>query len=298
MKSQELDNYNKIRFEGKSSEDPIMDWMFDATDVNIPSSDTDIAWNKIQAKMAPVGKSTSSNSSNVYLKVAAGLSLLAVFTYLFISFFNQPNILQITTAEMAVDVNFPDGSFSKLAPNGMITYPVEFGETRSVTLEGEAYFDIMESDVPFIISVNDINVRVLGTAFNVNTRGDEVRVAVERGLVAIEKNDQQVKIAKGQEGIFNRRTYEIVIDTTPNPNAHSWRTGRFVFNQTPLEDALNDLEKYYGVSFKISGQLKECRITANFDNASLEDVLKVLETILSVTITREKSEVRLKGKGC
>ena len=295
MKSQELDNYNKIRFEGKNSQDPVLDWVFDVTEVNTPNSDTDIAWDKIQAKITPVSKS---RSTSFYLKVAASISLLAVFTYLFIGFYNQPNTLQIASGETAINVNFPDGSFSKLGSNGLITYPEEFGETRSVTLEGEAYFDIKESDVPFIISVNDINVRVLGTAFNVNSRGDEVRVNVERGLVAIEKNDKQVKISKGQEGIFNKRTYEIVIDTTPNPNAHSWRTGTFVFNQTPLEDALNDLEKFYGVSFKISGQLKECRITANFDNAPLEDVLKVFETILSVTIIQEKSEVRLKGKGC
>lgn len=295
MKSQELDSYNKKRFEDTNSGDPLIDWVFDVTEVNIPDSDTDMVWNKIQANISPVRKK---EYSTIYFKVAAGLSLLAVLTYLFVGYFDQPTTIQIASADKALEVTFPDGSFSKLSPESLITYPEEFGDTRSVTLDGEAYFDIKKSDVPFIITINDINVRVLGTAFNVNTRGDEVRVAVERGLVALEKNNTQVRIAKGQEGIFNKQTYEMVVDTTPNPNAHSWRTGSFIFDKTPLEDALADLGKYYGVSFKINSQLKECRITASFDKAPLEDVLKVFETILSVIITQENSEVRLKGKGC
>jgi transmembrane sensor len=295
VNSQDLDNYNKKRFEGAESNDPMMDWIFDATDISIPESNTDTAWNKIQAKVIPVRKK---ESKNVYLRVAAGLSLLAVLSYLFIGYLDQPRNIQVASTDDSIDINLPDGSFTTLNTKSLISYPEEFGETRTVTLEGEAYFDIKKSDVPFIIKINDVNVRVLGTAFNVNARGNEVRVAVDRGLVALEKNDKQVKIAKGQEGVFNKKTYEILINTAPSQNAASWRTGSFVFNETPLEDVLEDLGKYYSVSFKINHQLKGCRVTASFDQAPLEDVLKVFETILSATITQEKSQVRLKGKGC
>jgi ferric-dicitrate binding protein FerR (iron transport regulator) len=295
VNSQELDNYNKKRFEGMKSSDPMMDWIFDVTEVDIPESNTDVAWNKIQAKIAPVQKK---HTKHLIWKVAAAISLLAIVSYIFIGYLDTPNQIQLASMDEAIDINLPDGSSVTLNAQSAFSYPETFGETRTVTLEGEAFFDIKKSDVPFIIEINDINVRVLGTAFNVNTHGDEVIVVVERGLVAMEKNDKQVKIAKGQQGVFNKKTYEILVDTAPNVNVSSWKSGAFVFDETPLEDALYDLGKFYNVSFKINNQLKGCRVTASFDNAPLEEVLKVFETILSASITQENSQVRLKGKGC
>jgi len=296
VSDQHLDNYNKNRFKGEKSNDPLMDWIFEVSGSEAPESDVDAAWEKMQAKM--VIETRERRTSVYYLRIAASVTLLAVFAYLLIGYVNQPKQLQFATVDNILNVDLPDGSKVTLAPKSLISFPEEFGSTRDVKMEGEAYFDIQKNEAPFVINLNEINVRVLGTAFNVDARGDKIKVAVERGLVAMEKDAKQVKIAKGQEGIFNKRTFEIMVDTTPSLNSSSWRTGEFTFSETPLSEVVFELEKYYQVKFKISQSLTGCRVTANFNKAPLSDVLDVLETILAATVEQENDQVRIKGKGC
>lgn len=273
-----------------------MDWIFDMSGSEVPISNTDAAWEKLQAKISvqkPIAR-----TSVYYLRIAASLTLLAVLAYVVVSYINTPDQVHYASADKTLNVDLPDGSKVILAPKSLISFPEEFGATRAVDMRGEAYFDIQKHEKPFVINLNEINVRVLGTAFNVEARGDKIKVAVERGLVAMEKGTKQVKIAKGQEGIFNKRTYEIVVDTTPNPNASSWRTGEFMFDETPLSDVVVELEKYYQIKFKVSPSLTACRITARFDRVPLENLLNVLETILAASVEQEGNQVRIKGKGC
>ncbi len=274
----------------------MIDWIFDVTGSEAPASSTDAAWDKLHAKISI--ETRTKRTSVFYLRIAASLTLIAVCAYLVIGYVNKPTQLHYASAAEALTVDLPDGSVVVLAPESLISFPEEFGDTRTVEMEGEAYFDIQKNEIPFIINLTEIDVRVLGTAFNVDARGNEIKVLVDRGLVAMEKGDTQVKIAKGQEGIFNKNTYGILIDTTPTLNRTSWMTGAFAFDGTPLSTVIVDLEKYYKVKFKINNALTNCRITANFDQAPLSDVLDVLGTILDVTITHENDQVRIKGKGC
>jgi len=273
-----------------------MDWIFEVSASEAPAADVDAAWEKMQGKLT-VHQSTP-RTSVFYLRIAASLTLLAVLTYVIVSYVDTPDQLEYASADDVLNVNLPDGSQVILAPKSLISFPEEFGDAREVEMTGEAYFDIQKNEKPFVINLNEINVRVLGTAFNVDARGDKIKVAVERGLVAMEKDSKQVKIAKGQEGIFNKRTYEIVVDTTPNPNASSWRTGEFMFDETPLSEVVVELEKYYQIKFKVSPSLSACRITARFDKVPLDNVLNVLETILAASVEQDGDQVRIKGKGC
>jgi len=292
-----LDNYNQNRYQGKKSNDPMMDWIFDVTGAEAPASNTDAAWNKLHSKIA-LESISAKKSTGFYLRIAASLTLLAVCAYVIVRYTDRPTQLQYASAADALTVALPDGSEVVLAPNSLISFPEKFDDTRTVNMQGEAYFDIQKSETPFIINLAEINVRVLGTAFNVDARGNEIKVMVDRGLVAMEKGKTQVKIAKGQEGIFNKQTKGILVDSTPQANRTSWITGAFTFDGTPLSSALSDLEKHYNVKFKASTALANCRITAKFNNAPLADVLEVLETILDVTISKEDDLVRIKGKGC
>lgn len=290
-------NYTQKRYEGQPSEDPFVDWMVDLSETEAPEPNVDVAWDKLQAKIGKPAKKVSIFTRS--LRIAAGLALLAVGSYLVIDQMQGDRMTEVVAHKGTMDVLLPDGSSVVLGAGSAISFPETFDDdTRSVTLTGEAYFDVQKNESPFVISTGDIDVRVLGTAFNVNSTKDVVSVYVEHGLVAMERNDQQFKIAPSQMGIYKKSTREIRIDTTPSPNVMSWRTGVFEFDQTPLEDVVQDLGRFYDVSFKVSSNMKSCRVTAKFDNADLNEVVRVLRTILSAEIVTSPTEVKIKGKGC
>ncbi len=274
----------------------MIDWMFENSVAEAPETDVDLAWNKLQSKISePVQKSWY---SSLLFRVAASVAIIAITVFGTQQYWNADPLTEIAATSQGHEVVFPDGSRSVLNEQAVVAYPEKFDDTRTIEFEGEAYFDIVKDTKPFIIKMNGIDVRVLGTAFNLTTSGDNVEVLVERGLVAFEKGDKQVKVAKGQLGIFNKATLEIKVDTTPPSNLMSWRTGKFNFEDAALSQVTDELGQYYSVNFKVSSQLDNCRVTAKFDNAPLTEVLKVLETVLNASVSQDKTTVKIKGKGC
>ena len=289
-----LENYNQNRYKDGKSGNQEIDWLYAVTSSEAPESDVDMAWEKVSRKIS--GKKKLSFPA---LRVAASVVLLAVCVFVFRGYFaDSPDLVVMQSHDGKTQVVFPDGSKAVLNINSEVEFLEKFGETREVSFSGEAYFDIKKSEKPFIIKMGEVDVRVLGTAFNLVTGEDEIKVLVDRGLVAIEKGSTQVKVGIGELGTFNRRTLEISVDTTPPTNVMSWRNGKFSFQEATLEEATAELSKYYGVTFKLSAAVKNCKITVNFDNEPLKDVLGALETILNLSIEQDNSKVRIKGKGC
>jgi len=291
-----LENYNQNRYNGGKSGDLESDWMFDVTSAEAPSSNMDEAWDKLSQKITPEKKITKSFP---ILKIAASVALIAVSIFVFKGYFiDSVELVVRQSGDEKTQVTFPDGSRAVLNVNSQVKFLGEFGSTREVQFSGEAYFDIEKSDKPFVIKMGDINVRILGTAFNLVADDSKISVLVDRGLVALEKGSDQVKIRPGELGVFNTKTSEISIDKTPPANVMSWRNGEFSFQDATLDKVTIELASYYDVTFQVSDAGLKCKITADFNNAPIEDVLKVLETILGVSIRSDNSNIRIKGIGC
>ncbi len=274
----------------------MIDWLFENSDAEAPETDVDLAWSHIQSKISqPIRKSWYTSP---LFRVAASVAIVAIAVFGTQQYWNTSPLTEFAATSQGQEVVFPDGSRSILNELAVVSYPEKFDATRTVEFKGEAYFDIIKDTKPFIIKMDGIDVRVLGTAFNLTTAGDNVEVLVERGLVAFEKGGRQVKVAKGQLGIFNKATLEIKVDTTPPSNLMSWRTGKFQFEDAALSQVTDELAQFYNVNFKVSSHLDNCRVTAKFDNAPLEEVLKVLETVLNASVSQDKTTVKIKGKGC
>ncbi|MEQ9229610.1 MAG: FecR domain-containing protein [Cyclobacteriaceae bacterium] len=185
-----LEKYNLRRYKDESSNDPMIDWMFENSVAEAPETDVDLAWNKLQSKVSePVQKSWYSSP---LFRVAASVAIIAIAVFGTQQYWNADPLTEIAATSQGHEVVFPDGSRSVLNEQAVVAYPEKFDDTRTIEFEGEAYFDIVKDTKPFIIKMNGIDVRVLGTAFNLTTSGDNVEVLVERGLVAFEKGDKQV----------------------------------------------------------------------------------------------------------
>lgn len=291
----DLRAYNHLNYNEKTPEkgDEFIEFLFQHSELNVPEIDESKAWDSLNQKIH------NPNKAFAWMKIAATVAILAVLSatiYLY-----QPSVsqIQVASADEKVSVTFPDGSTGILNANSSFSYPEEFGDKRNVTFSGEAYFDIQKSEKPFIIDVNGVDVTVLGTAFNLITTDEEVKLYVDRGLVAFEKGGEQTKVPAGKEAIFNRKDASVVLKETASANIMSWRNGVFNFNNTPLKQALKELAEYYDVEFDIDNEkLKSCKISVTFDRQPLKEVLTTLSTMLNVKTSTSNKTVKISGEGC
>lgn len=213
---------------------------------------------------------------------AVALLCLSVWTaYLYM----QPVAMQtVSTLAETRTVNLPDGTSVTLNHYSTLTYPERFKtDNREVELNGEAYFEVSKDKKhPFIVQTEAVDVRVLGTQFNVDAYRDspDVRTTLLTGSVAVsnKSNSEHMILKPNEIAIYNKvekkLTRKLLEDAT---DEISWRHGEFIFDDVPLRDIAQELSNSFGTTIQITDStLQNYRISARFRNG--ED----LETILSV----------------
>jgi len=115
-----------------------------------------------------------------------------------------PDKLVAISANKVKNDTLPDGTTITQNKNSTISYPENFdGKTRNVSLTGEAFFNVKHDDhKPFIIKVNDVQITVLGTSFNVKSYGGNTEVVVETGKVSVRRQAQTATLIAGQKLLF------------------------------------------------------------------------------------------------
>ncbi len=294
MSDELLNKYNRLRYENHSPEkEDFIDFIYENTELEAPEADIDAAWDTVSSKVNGTQK-----RSKTWMKIAASVVLI-LGACLFIWQISSPSELRIVASNEKVNVSFPDGSKGILNKNSTFSFPKEFKDVRLVEFSGEAFFDIKKSKKPFIIKTGDIEVKVLGTAFNLINSDSEVELYVTRGLVAFEKDGEQTNVPAGLKATFNKEKGDIQISKNPSVNITSWMNGTFVFEDTPLTNALKDLSRYYNFDYKLqNSKIGNCRITATFNKQSLSDIIITIESILDIKIESKDKQLKISGKGC
>ena len=183
---------------------------------------------------------------------------------------------------------FQDGSEAYLNADTKIRYPKQFGLfSRKVFLEGEAFFKIATNKRrPFIVNVNNSNVEVRGTSFNVKAyKHDEMmEVVLEEGRITFNTPKHSYGLLPGQLALYNNRNGECVIKNLANSaEASLWKDNYFVFKDTPLLEVLKVLNRRFNVdyNFRDINALKYS-YTLTTQQTSLERLVKELEIIAPV----------------
>ena len=162
-----------------------------------------------------------------------------------------------TPRGMDFKVVLPDGSEVVLNAESTIEFPTAFQSGRRwVKLKGEAYFKIVRNDeAPFIVTSDQLSVRVLGTEFNMKSYASETaRVALIKGKVEVMRPDAAVcdaTLAPGQEAWYNAKGEVQVREVDPY-EVTQWVNGFFYYHDQPLVKVLCDLGRWYnlGVVFQ------------------------------------------------
>lgn len=198
---------------------------------------------------------------------------------------------------------FQDGSKAILNAGTRIKYPRKFGfSERKVELEGEAFFEVSPNkNRPFIVDLKDVNVKVLGTTFDVKayTSDPDIFVCLETGKVALANNTNPLAHLKpGDKATYNRKTGVCKISRPENIEHNSaWKKNQIVFSNTSLSEVTATLSRWYNVEFAIAdSSVLIYNYTLTSTDQKLEQILKDLEKITPVQFTEKDSIIYIERK--
>lgn len=198
---------------------------------------------------------------------------------------------------------FQDGSKAILNAETRIKYPRKFGfNERKVELEGEAFFEVSPNkDRPFIVDVKDINVKVLGTTFDVKAyiTDPDIFVSLESGKVQLANQHSSLAYMKpGEKATYNRKSGVCKISRPENINLLSaWKKNQIVFDNTPLSEVITTLSRWYNVEFSIAdSSVLHYNYTLTSTDQSIEQILKDIEKITPVKFIEKESIISIELK--
>ncbi len=222
--------------------------------------------------------------------IAAAVLVLVTTLFVFniLSAKKNPSIVQSThviekslSTGQKLKIFLPDGSTVWLNAESSISYPDRFDDkSRIVKLTGEAFFDITKNpSKPFVVKTEDLDIRVLGTKFNVRNYHNEGKtdVALESGKVMVETSEQKNKyILLPGEGIsMNEESGEIAKYQVNPKTAFQWKDGVIYFNKANFDEVINRLSRWYGVEFTVENyEGEKWEYSAEFKNDNLSNILQ------------------------
>ena len=258
--------------------------------------DENKAWDKVSSRLSIAPAKKQFNLSFIY-KIAAAFILVALSVVLYQVSLTDAQMVEISATETPVNYTLPDGSTVYLDANSSISFQEEFDE-RIVNFQGRGFYDVVKGGSTFTIQMRGLEVTVLGTSFSLETSGNQFRSFVEEGLVQVSDKHSSQKVRPGELLTYHKKDKKFSVSENANPNILAWKTGKFIFKNTPFNKVTEDLEKYYKVSFRNAAQFKSCLVTAEFNQQELTEVLAVLGEILNLEFKISQSEVKTLGKGC
>ena len=181
-------------------------------------------------------------------------------------------------------VELCDGTKVYLNSGTTLEFPSRFdGKVRSVILKGEAYFDVARNvSKPFVVEVDEMKVKVLGTSFNVKSYVDEpgVYTTLVEGSVAILRDGQpEKKIKPGEQAYYNKGVGTLSIAQVDVNEFTSWKDGLFYFKDIALEEILRIVSRWYDLEvFYMNQGAKSVIYSGKLPMySSVEDVLRKFE---------------------
>ena len=236
-----------------------------------------------------------------YLAIAAGLMLL-VFIGFGLWTSRSENQIEYTTGYGEwKTLTLPDGSWVKLNANSVIRYTAQWqeGADRQVWLDGEAFFKVQrkpDTGAKFLVITKDLQVEVLGTAFNVNSRGIQTNVFLEEGQIRLSMDGQEEMLEPGDFLAYSTKKKAVVKrQNAISPELHtSWKDGVLILKDQSIKEILKRLEEIYGVQIHVLNDSLLTHIkTVSVPMDKLEIAIPVLERTFEVNITKQENQLLL-----
>lgn len=255
--------------------------------------DKEKAWSTVDQKMS-VG-------SLSYLRYAAML-LIAIAAAAASHFYSKSEDLTFPVYKSMDKVEhyvLQDNSTVWMNSNSTIAQISDFKKQRLIEFSGEAYFDVSHQESnPFMININEQEfVRVVGTSFNLKSKGNDFDLVVYSGKVELHSKSGIIELEKDQR--VSRVNGSYVKFSNVDINTLSWKTGELVFENVSLEKAFETLEDHYNVDIDYSAiSLYNCVWRTRISNQELGAVLNELEELFSMKYIKEGNQIQIEELHC
>lgn len=227
-----------------------------------------------------------------FQRTAAILIIPLILTFLTIFYFQSKETApEIAFAEiqcpLGVRTKFvlPDGTTGFLNSGSTLKYPVIFTSERNVTLNGEAFFDVMrDEEHPFTVNTPHMSTKVLGTQFDVIAYKNEntEEIILKEGKVEVYSNqgEKLETLQPNQKLVLNTQTRQYNKSTVEALQYISWTEGKLVFRNENMLQVASRLGRWYNVEIEIKDpELLKYAFRATFIDEPLDEVLKLLALI-------------------
>jgi len=262
--------------------------------------DEEVAWQKFKKRVeekqtAPIVKKLK--PTTIWLRVAAVFVLCFGAWLAYQQLGNQ--YTDVASQDLVLNQQLPDGSQLVLNKNTNISYAKNFKTNRKVEIKsGEVFFDVAhDRSHPFIIAINDVQVEVVGTSFNIKRLKSTVEIIVETGIVKVNKDGRQITLTKGESVLLKDDEKLLVKKQTEDELYNYYRTQLFVANNMPLPRLIATLNEAYDAKITLSEQVKNERISTTLPfQYSLEKNLATICETLDLKMQRNQNEILLSKK--
>ncbi len=263
--------------------------------------DTEAAWQRLQKRIAdkePTRKSAE-KVDFLWMKIAASVIILLGFGwlgYIFLLKEKPGKEILVQTQFNVLNDTLPDGSVITLNKNSSIAYHSELkGTTRNVSLKGEAFFNVTaDKKKPFVITVNDVQVTVVGTSFNIKTINGATEVVVETGIVRVTKNGKTIELKANEKVAIPPKDSALNKEEVKDKLYNYYRTKEFICDDTPLWKLVEVVNEAYNAHIVIGrNELRDLRMNTTFYNESLDQVLNVISLTFSLKVVKNGDTIIL-----
>lgn len=181
------------------------------------------------------------------------------------------------------NVILSDGTKVYLNASSSLKFPNSFnGNQRNVTLTGEAFFEVAKNKAkPFIVNASNMEVKVLGTHFNVMAYSDEksIQTTLVEGAVELKSKNTKALLKPGEQGSFSDQDNSINVANVDVSVVTAWKDGYFVFDNSSLPELMRQLARWYDLKIVYEGKIPDSEFNGRIKrNSTLKKVLKVLES--------------------
>jgi hypothetical protein len=201
-----------------------------------------------------------------------------------------------------------DGTLVHLNSGTTLKYPVKFiageNENRQVFLDGEAYFEVAKDKKhPFIVNADQLNVRVLGTHFNVSNYPEDAvtDVVLVEGSVGMYRTNEEFDgnkntiLKPGYKGSFNKENTLIFTKPVITDIYTSWINGGLTFRNMTFKNIITKLERRYNVTIVNKNEkLANEKFNASFKDESIEKVMSYFNDIHGINYTIKNNQILIK----
>lgn len=265
--------------------------------------DTERALQKVKAQIPPAAPIARRISMYQWMPAAAAALALVVAAVFFFRNPSETQEVQIAAAATTLTDTLTDGSVVVLNRNSALRIAGNFNKKeRRMRLEGEAYFEVAhDREKPFVIEVQQLEVKVVGTEFNVDNRSEpgRVKVSVTEGKVQLSAGAQSLLLVAGEQAVYESATGNITRVAQPNPNVLAYKNRLFDYEATPLGQVVRELSDVYGVDISLKNKaLENCSLHGRYENLELDRVLDLIADAFSLTVEKKDGKVVLDGTGC